>query len=129
MRKLHERGARLLPAMLRNAASVEVEIRAGSEALESVDATPGRHDFQQYVVEEAAGTAEVFDWIVAEANLVFPIAGKLQPADGWEIRYGMDDGRTAVFIVRPATGTRAFDPVDQYGVMYRVHTKFDRFES
>jgi hypothetical protein len=127
-RTLLERGARFNRSKLPKAAAVTVEIRAGTEAIESIQAIPGRHNFQQYIVEDAAGTAEPFDWIVAEQDLVFPIAGKIQPAADWQVRRPLDDGRIAVFVVRPAAGTREFDVVDQLGLMYRIHTKFDRYE-
>lgn len=130
MTSLLEKGLRRYQTVLPEAAAVDVEIRTpADEAIEHINAAPARRDFQQYVVGDAAGTAEVFDWIVAEPDLVFPIAGKQQPATGWEIRYTKDDGSILVFVCRPESGTREFDVVDPLGLLYRIHTKFDRTET
>lgn len=126
MPTLLERGARWFRDKLPDAAAVVVEIRAGNAALEQVEAIPGRRNFQQYLVEDAAGSDEAFDWIVAEQDLVFPNVGKQQPEKGWEIRFRKDDGTVAVFVVRPET--RVFSVVDQLGLLYRIHTAFDRLE-
>lgn len=128
MDPLLTRGARWLRGKLPVAAAVNVEIVSTADGVLAIEAIPGRHDFQQYVVEEAVGTDEVFDFIVAEPDLVFPLTGKQQPAKGWEIRHTREDGRVAVFLVQPGSGTRVFDVVDQLGLMYRVHTILDRLE-
>lgn len=128
MPTLLERGIRWHRDKLPDAAAVEVEIRAGNEVIERMQAVPARRDFQQYAVEELAGTAEVFDWIVAEQDLIFS-GVKRQPDDGWEIRYRLEDGRTVVYIALPTAGSRCFDVLDQLGLMYRIHTKFERVEA
>jgi len=127
--RLLEHGLKWHRDALQEAAAVTVEVRAAPDAIiEQLDAVPGRRDFQGWSVEEASGTTEVFDWIVAANELMFPLKGKLEPADGWEIRYRTEGGRTMVFVVRPQEGTRAFDVSDWLGLLYRIHTKFDRFE-
>ena len=127
--KLLERGLKIFRRRLPDAAAVEVQIRADNVAIEQLEVVPGRRNFMQFVVEDAAGTEQVFDWIVPEQNLRFPGKGKLQPESGWEVWYTQEDGRKAVFVVRPETGTRAFDVVDPLGLLYRIHTVFDRFEA
>lgn len=129
MRTLHERGARWNRDKQPVASAVDVEIRSPSEAIESVRGTPGRRDFQQWLVAEAAGTSDVIDWIFDRAELVFPIAGVQEPAKGWEIRYETEDGRIAVFVAKAPEGTRVFDNSDPFGLVVRIHTQFDRFET
>ena len=113
---------------LPDAAGVEVEIRiAADDVIQTLIATPGRRDFQQYAVDEFAGTAEVFDWIVAEQDLMFG-GTKMEPAEGWEIRLVLPDCRTAVYVPAPTGGKRVFDVLDSLGLMYRIHTNLDRIE-
>lgn len=128
MTSLFERGLTRVRDILPDAAGVTVEVRAGNEVIEQLSAAPGRRDFQQYAVDEFAGTAEVFDWIVAEQDLVF--AGtKKEPAEGWEIRLRLNDGRTAVYLAAPTGNKRVFDVLDNLGLMYRIHSNLDRIEA
>jgi hypothetical protein len=126
--RLLERGIRWLRDKAPDAAAVEVEVRAGNQVIERLDAIPGRRDFQQYLVEDFAGTDEIFDWIVVEQDLIFG-GVKKQPEDGWEIRYRTEGGSIGVYVAMPGTGTRCFDVLDQLGLLYRVHTKLDRIEA
>lgn len=127
MSNLLERGAQMFRDKLPQAASQTVELRTPLGVIEQLSAVPGRRDFAQYTVGDASGTDEVFDWIVAEQDLV--IGGqKREPESDWEIRWRRPDGRLAIYEVLPGTGTRCFDVVDQYGILYRVHTKLSRVE-
>ena len=110
------------------AASVTVEIRnTNNEVIEAIDACPGRRDFQQYAVDEYAGSTEVFDWIVVEQDLIF-LGKKMQPEEGWQIRYVLEDGRTAIYKAAPNGGKRVFDVLDNIGLMYRIHTNLSSIE-
>lgn len=117
-----------LKSGLDTAAAEEITIVNGNESLTGINGIPGRRGFREFLVEEAAGTEADFDWIVTAADLVFVDAGLQEPAKGWSIRLEMDDGRDAVWDVLPADGTRVFDPVDQLGILLRIHTKFRGFE-
>lgn len=110
------------------AAEVQVEIRADGESLEDLHATPGRKDFAQYLADEYRGSSIDFEWIVAADALRFSDGVKREPAEGWQIRRKLDDGRVAVMIAAATTGVRVFDPVDQLGVLYRIHSVLDRIE-
>lgn len=124
MPKLLERAVSRLNTGIVAKAGVKVTVLDNhGKSLTDVDAVPGRQDFSQYLLEESQGTAKEFDWIVAANDLVFVDNGKQEPAKGWQILYVLDDERTAVYEVNPTTGTRAFDVVDAYGILYRVHTK------
>lgn len=122
------RGVRLLKAGLDAAAEVTIEIRADGESLEDLCATPGRKDFAQYLADEYRGSSVDFEWIVAADDLRFSDGVKREPAAGWEIRRALPDGRVAVLLASATTGARAFDPVDQLGILYRIHSLLDRIE-
>lgn len=61
----------------------------------------------------------IVNWGIAADEIVFPTAGKVEPAIGLEIR--VDDKRYRV--VANETG-RCFDVMDSLGLLYRVHTVF-----
>jgi hypothetical protein len=126
-RTLLERGIRWHRDKLPDAAAVEVEVRAGNQVIERIQAVPGRRDFSQYTVEDFSGTDEIFDWVMVEQDLIFG-GVKKQPESGWEIRHRRDDGSVSVWVVMPAAGSRCFDVIDQLGLLYRVHAKLDRIE-
>lgn len=100
----------------------------GGESLEDVEAVPVTASFRDYTTDEFAGSAQEFDWIVKEADLVFPLAGKRAPADGWQLRLPLDDGRTAVYVVRPSGAGRCYDVEDPLGILMIVHTKLEKIE-
>lgn len=125
---LLRRGAQWFRDKVPDAAAETVEVRAGADAIATLEAIPGRRDYLQFTSDEYAGTAESFDWICAEQDLIFNDAKK-QPDDGWEIRLVLADERVAVYKVLPATGGKCFTVVDQLGLMYRIHTKLDRIET
>lgn len=129
MARLLERGLRRHAVNLPAAAAIPVTIivMPENQSIDAIDAVPGRRDIAQFNVGEYVGTAEIFDWIVVEQDLVLE-GHKKEPAEGWEIWHRLDDGRTAVYVARPATGTRVFDVLDQLGLMYRIHTKLERIE-
>lgn len=108
------------------AAAEHVTVVDGSEAIDRVEMIPGRRDIEQYLMEEATGTAKSFDWCVDPLKLSF--AGSVrEPATGWLVRWRIADGRTLVYRVQPQGG-RCFDNVDQLGLLLRIHTKLDRIE-
>lgn len=126
-RTLLQRGAAMLRDKSLAAAAEVVTVVDGAEACEGVEMVPGRRDIEQYLVEETTGTAKSFDWCVDPQSLRF--AGLIrEPATGWLIRWQIPDGRTLVYRVQPQGG-RAFDNVDQLGLMLRIHTKLDRIEA
>lgn len=124
---LLERATRFLKTGLDATASKSVVIRDGADAIDNIKAVPGSNDFLQYTQDAYTGTAKTFDWVVSAADLVFP-EGKREPKTGWEIWFQLEDGRTAVYTVRPDDGTREFDVVDHLGILLRIHTKLDRIE-
>jgi hypothetical protein len=127
MQTLLERAARWQKDRLDSQTAVDVIVRDGSEATDGIKAIPGQSDFLQYALDEHTGTAKTFDWAVAANELLF--AGqKREPQDGWEIWHELEDGRTAVYLVIAASGTRCFDVMDHLGVLFRIHTKLDRIE-
>lgn len=125
-RTLLQRGAAMLRDKTLVAAAERVTVVDGTEAIEGVEMIPGRRDIEQYLVEEATGTAKSFDWCVDPLELSF--AGSVrEPATGWLVRWRIADGRTLVYRVQPQGG-RCFDNVDQLGLLLRIHTKLDRIE-
>lgn len=126
MPTLMQRGLTWLQKSLPDAAAETVSIstgRTGNDvSIESVQAVPGRRDYNQYAASEWVGTEEVFDWIVCEQDLLFNDV-KREPQEGWEIRWMMPDQRTAVYRAMPTGNSRAFDVLDQLGRFYRIHTK------
>lgn len=112
---------------LADAGAETVSIVAGNDEIPSIKAIPGRRDFSQYLLDDYTGTEQVFDWIVAERDLL--IHGvKREPADGWRVRWRKPDGRTAEFVATAGQNSRCFDRLDQYGIEFRIHTRFDGFK-
>lgn len=101
---------------------------AGGESIDGLDAVPVASNFVELVSDDYAVTAKDCDWIFQADELVFPLAGKREPADGWQIRYVREDGRTAVFVVRPNGAGRCFDVEDALGILVMVHSKLERVE-
>ena len=124
---LLERGILLHRGRVTDVAAVSVQIVAGNEVIEVLNAVPGRHEFQSYSTDEFVGTAEAFDWIVAEQDLVFN-GVKKQPVEGWLVKWQLPEGRTAVYRVTPAGAPRCFDTMDQLGILYRLHTNLIAIE-
>ena len=76
-----------------------------------------RRDTVAVDIAEQAFTEHDADFGIAADELVFPTAGKVEPAEGMEIRV---DGIR--YRVAPTGGARCFDVMDNLGIMYRVHT-------
>lgn len=110
------------------AAHETIEIRTDEGVIDAIEAIPMRRRFDSYNVDDALGTDAAFDWGIAEQDLL--IAGlKVEPKTGWELRWRLEDGRTAVYVATAQTGTRCFDVMDQLGMLYRIHTLLDRIEA
>jgi hypothetical protein len=92
-----------------------------------LDARPGRSDVESVALDGAAITAKTQDFIVAADAIVFDgieqLGGKSEPRKGDQIEWDRED-RTDVFDVLPINGVRAVDPLDSFGLLYRIHTKF-----
>lgn len=126
---LLQRSVQRLKSQLDAAAETTVELRSGSsggEAIEGLQAIPGRKNLAEFLADQAGGTALDCDWIVSARDLTFPEAGRQEPKPGWQIRWREpESARLLVFDVRPvAEGARCYDPVDQLGILYRLHSQF-----
>ena len=128
MTKLFERAPLWLKKHADVAAAIEVTIRDGIEAIELVSAVPGQSNFEAFNLDEHVGTSKTFDWIVSEQDLMF-VGGKREPKTGWEVWQTLPDGRKAVYLVVAEPGTKCFDVVDHLGILFRIHSKLDRFEA
>ena len=126
-RTLLQRGAAMLRDKALVAAAETVSVIDGAEAIDNIEMIPGRRDIEQYLLEEATGTAKSFDWCADPADLSFAGAVR-EPQTGWLIRWRIPDGRTLVYRVQPQGG-RVFDNVDQLGLLLRIHTKLERVEA
>lgn len=124
---IFNRGQSWLRNKLPAAAGVSVQLRAGNDVIEKLEAVPGRDDIDSYGADDAIGTARDLDWVVAESLLVLD-GQKKQPEPGWEFWQELPDKRFAVWKVVNRANDRCFDAVDRLGLMYRVYTQFDRHE-
>lgn len=127
MDKLLRRGMQWHRDKLPEAAAEVVQIIAGNQAIESVEAVPGRRDFVEFSADQTVGTEESYEWIVAEPRLVFN-GVKTEPQEGWLIKWRGPDGRTRVYRVGREPGTRPFDVLDPLGLTYRIHTRLVAIE-
>lgn len=112
--------------------AVEVTIiapgEAGGESIDGLKAVPLTRAFEDFPTDEFAVKAQTFDWLVTANDLTFPIAGKLEPVEGWELRYVRDDGETEIYEVRPERGSKAFSFGDPLQKTLILHTKKSRVE-
>lgn len=123
---------RYMKRKLDDTVAVDVKIVAGNTAIDTIDAIPVQANFQDFVTEGFAKTAQQFDWIVQSDKLVFPDAGKLEPKQGWEIRWRSTiPGRghlLAVYVAQNDDRKRCFDVEDNLGMLFNIHTILDRVE-
>lgn len=131
MTKLLHRGTATLNRLLKRAGSFTVDIYDGDDAIEGVEVNAGRSEFGIYNMDEFAGTAKMFDWIVLASDLEF-FDGVRIPVTGWEIWYTLPDETIAVYIVTAGGEGRAYEVMTNEGaqdrLMYRIHSKLDRIE-
>lgn len=126
---------RYMKRKLDDTVAVDVKIVAapGNAVIDTIDAIPIQANFQDYVIEGFAQTAQQFDWIVQSDKLVFPGAGKLEPKQGWELRWRSTiSGRehlVAVYVAQNDDRKRCFDVEDNLGLLFNIHTILDRVEN
>ena len=124
---------RYMKRKLDNTVAVDVKIVAGNTAIDTIDAIPVQANFQDYVVEGFAKTAQQFDWVVQSDKLIFPDAGKLEPKQGWELRWRSTipgrENLVAVYVAQNDDRKRCYDVEDNLGMLFNIHTILDRVET
>ena len=121
MSSLLTRAARFLDRTLHGVAAEDVVYTRGGTSIE-IEAIPGSRNALLDEIEGEQASSVDFDWIISADNLL--IGGvKVEPQKGDTIVWIDARDNTRTYKVLPDDNERCFRPVDQLGLMYRIHTK------